>query len=105
MEVFLQTHSNKKYLLLGPSLVSTVLCCAVLCLVAQLCPTLCDPTDCSPLGDSVYGDSPGKNTGVSYHALLQSCHLLVLYISSKLRKCEKFNQKLLQREISGSPVQ
>ena len=25
----------------------------------------------SPPGSSVYGDSPGKNTGVSYHALLQ----------------------------------
>ena len=38
---------------------------AVLCLVAQLCPTLCDPVDCSPLGSSVHGDSPGRKTGVS----------------------------------------
>ena len=34
-------------------------------------PTLCDPMDCSPPGSSVHGDSPGKNTGVGFHALLQ----------------------------------
>ena len=50
---------------------------AVLCLVAwkkvkvKSCPTLCDPMDCSPPGSSVHGDSPGKNTGVGCHALLQ----------------------------------
>ena len=37
----------------------------------QSCPTLCNPVDCSPLGSSVHGDSPGKNTGVGCHALLQ----------------------------------
>ena len=37
----------------------------------QSCPTLCDPMDCSPPGSSVQGDSPGKNTGVGCHALLQ----------------------------------
>ena len=42
-----------------------------LCLVTQSCPTLCDPMDCSPPGSSVHGDSPGKNTGVGCHALLQ----------------------------------
>ena len=26
---------------------------------------------CSPPGPSVHGDSPGKNTGIGYHALLQ----------------------------------
>ena len=40
-------------------------------LVTQSCLTLCDPMDCSPPGFSIYGDSPGKNTGVSCHALLQ----------------------------------
>ena len=40
-------------------------------LVPQLCPTLCNPMDCSPPGSSVHGDSPGKNTGVGCHALLQ----------------------------------
>ena len=43
----------------------------VLCLVAQLCPTLCDTMGCSPPGSSVHRDSPGKNTGVGCHALLQ----------------------------------
>ena len=43
----------------------------VLRLVTQTCPTLCDPVDCSPPGSSVHGDSPGKNTGVGCHALLQ----------------------------------
>ena len=37
---------------------------AVLCLVAQSCPTLCDPMDCSPPGSSVHEGSPGKSTGV-----------------------------------------
>ena len=41
------------------------------CLVAQSCPTLCDPMDCSPPGSSVHGNSPGKNTGVGSHVLLQ----------------------------------
>ena len=41
------------------------------CLVAQSCPNLCDPMDCSPPGFSVHGDSPGKNTGVGCHVLLQ----------------------------------
>ena len=31
----------------------------------------CDPMDCSLPGHSVHGDSPGKNTGVGCHALLQ----------------------------------
>ena len=43
----------------------------MLYLVAQSCPTLYDPMDCSPLGSSAHGDSPGKNTGVGCHALLQ----------------------------------
>ena len=37
---------------------------AVLCLVAQWCPTLCNPMDCSLPGSSVQGDSPGKYTGL-----------------------------------------
>ena len=44
---------------------------AVLCLVTQSCPTLFNPLDCSPPGSSVRGDSPGKNTRVGCHALLQ----------------------------------
>ena len=37
----------------------------------QSCPTLCDPIDDSPSGSPVPGDSPGKNTGVVCHFLLQ----------------------------------
>ena len=37
----------------------------------QLCPTVYDPMNCSLPGSSVRGDSPGKNTGVGCHFLLQ----------------------------------
>ena len=47
------------------------MCCAVLCLVTLLRLTLCDTTDCSPPRFSAHADSPGKNTGVGCHALLQ----------------------------------
>ena len=43
----------------------------VLCSPVQWCPTLCDPGNCSLPGSSVLGDSPGKNTGVGFHVLLQ----------------------------------
>ena len=43
----------------------------VLRVVAHSCPTLCDPMDCSLPGSSVHADSPGKNTGVGCHGLLQ----------------------------------
>ena len=46
-------------------------CCAVLCLVAQLCPTLFNPMDCNPPCFSVRGASRGKNTGVGRHVFLQ----------------------------------
>ena len=55
----------------GLMLITTFTCCAVLCLITQSCLTLYDPMDCSPPGSSVHGDSPGKNTGVGCHALLQ----------------------------------
>ena len=40
-------------------------------LAAKLCFTLCDPMECSPLGSPIHGNSPGKNTGVGCHFLLQ----------------------------------
>ena len=43
------------------------LCCAK----SLSCVRLCNPMDCSPPGSSVHEDSPGKNIGVSYHALLE----------------------------------
>ena len=42
----------------------------------QSCPTLCDPTDGSPPGSHPW-DSPGKNTGVGYHILLQCMKMKV----------------------------
>ena len=42
-----------------------------MCLVAQSCPTLSDLMDLSLPGFSIHGDSPGKNSGVGCHALLQ----------------------------------
>ena len=54
---------------LNPSVIT------VLCLVSQLCLTFCNPVDCSPPCFSVHGDSPGKNTTVSCHALLQRIFL------------------------------
>ena len=44
-------------------------CCC--CLAVLSCLTLHDPMDCSPPGSSVHGDSPGKNSGVGCHFLLQ----------------------------------
>ena len=48
----------------------TCVCACVLCLVAQLCPSLCNPMDYSPPGFPVHGDCPGENTGMGCHVLL-----------------------------------
>ena len=56
-------YANQKDLLFGM--------CVLMHLVAQTCLTLCNPMDCSPTGSSLHGDSPGKNTGVGCHALIQ----------------------------------
>ena len=57
-------------------------CILPVCLGAQSCPTLCNPRDCSPPGSSVLGDSPGKNTGVGCHALLQG-----IFLTQGLKPC------------------
>ena len=44
---------------------------AVLFLVIQSCLTICNSMDSSSPGSSVHGDSPGENTGVGCHVLLQ----------------------------------
>ena len=44
---------------------------ASLYLVILLCLTFCRPMDYSLPVSSVHGDSPGKNTGVVCHAVLQ----------------------------------
>ena len=42
--------------------------------LAQSCPALCHPMDFSLPASSAHGDSPGKNTGVGCHALLQGTY-------------------------------
>ena len=43
----------------------------IVCISHSVVSDLCDPMDCSPPGSSVHGDSPGKNTRVGCHSLLQ----------------------------------
>ena len=62
-------HLSLRFLLSRNLASSNYHICGRLCLVAQLCPILCDPVDLP--GSSVPGDSPGKNTGVGCHSLLQ----------------------------------
>ena len=53
-------------------LICIFLVTAVCLLSSFSCVWLCEPIDCSPPDLSVHGiDSPGKNTGVGRHALLQ----------------------------------
>ena len=70
------------------------------CLVVQSCLTLCDPMDCSPPGSSVNGDSPGENTGVGCHVLLQGI-FPTQGSNSGLRHCR---QILYQLSHQGSPI-
>ena len=62
---------HKDLVSLNQRIKTTLYGCVRVFLVTQSCPTLGDSTDCSPLGSSVHGDSPGKNSGVGCHALLQ----------------------------------
>ena len=69
-------------------------------LVAQLCPTLCKPMNYL----LCLWDSPGKNTGVGYHFLLQAIfptqgsNLLLLY-------CKQILYGRATREALGSILQ
>ena len=47
------------------------MCSAAAAKLLQSCPTLCDPIDGSPPSSHHPWDSPGKNTGVGCHFLLQ----------------------------------
>ena len=58
------------------SIILKCMSCPVSCSINYMCwterlSTLCGPMDCSLQGSSVHGDSPGKNTGMGCHALLQ----------------------------------
>ena len=79
----LAVHGTLKSLLQHHSSKASILPCSAffivqlshpymcLCLDAQSCPTFCNPMNYSLPGSSVHGASPGKNTGVICHALLQ----------------------------------
>ena len=61
-----KTHQN-----LRVQCVCVCVCVCMCVLVTQSCPTLWDTMDCSPPASFVHEDSPGKNTRVGCHALLQ----------------------------------
>ena len=62
-----------------------------------------DPMDCNPPGTSVHGDSPGKNTGVGCHALLQA--LFPTQRSNPgLTHCKRILYRLRHQGSSISPV-
>ena len=53
-----------------PAIPLLAMCACVLSHFSRV-PLFVIPVDCGPPGSSVHGDSPGKNTGVGCHALLQ----------------------------------
>ena len=61
--------------------------------VTQLCSTFCNPMVCRPPGSSVHADSPGKNTGVGCHALLQG--IISCLFSHTLANIDIINFKIL----------
>ena len=68
-------------------------------LVSQSCLSLCNLMDCSPPGSCPW-DSPGKNTGVGCHALLQGI-FLTWGLNPGLPHCR---QILYHLEPPGKPV-
>ena len=58
----------------------------------QSCPTLCDPIDGSPLGSPRPRDSPGTNTGVGGHFLLQ--RMKVKSESEVAQSCPTFSDPM-----------
>ena len=83
----------------SPLCVYTVLCCAVLCLVVQSCPSLSNSLDYSLPGSSVHEDSPGQNTGLGCHFLLQKI-VLTQGSNPGLLHC---SQILYRLSYQGSP--
>ena len=55
LQLALHMYGSSLSVVLHPRIQSIAGCCAVLCLVTQLCPTLCNPMDSSPPGSSVHG--------------------------------------------------
>ena len=62
----------------------------------QSCPILCDPVDCSPPRLLCPWDSPGKNTEVRCHALLQG-----IFLTQGSNPCLL---RLLHWEVSSLPL-
>ena len=71
--VFFSTHMRDHELLQNPERTNVFINAYVTTATKslQLCLTLCNPMDCSLPGFRPW-DSPGKNTGVGCHFLLQS---------------------------------
>ena len=67
----------------------------------QLCLTLCNPTDGSPPGSPCPWDSPGKNTGVGCHFLLQ--RMKVKSESEVAQQCQTLSDPM-DCSLPGSSV-
>ena len=67
----------------------------------QSCLTLCDPTDGSPPGSPHPWDSPGKNTGVGCHFLLQCVR--VKSESEVAQSCPTLSDRM-DRSLPGSSI-
>ena len=66
----------------------------------QSCPTLCNPIDSSPRGSHPW-DSPGKNTGVGCHFLLQC--MKVKSESEVAQSCPTFHDPM-DCSLPGSSI-
>ena len=88
-------------------------------LVAQLRLILCDPVDCKPARLLCPWDSPGKNTGVSSHFLLQGifltqgsnlgllhCRQILYHLNNQEspHSCRETCKERRQKDFPGGPV-
>ena len=81
--------------------------CVCVCACAHVCAlsysvmlTFWNPMDCSRPGSSFHGDSPGKNTGMGCHVLLQG-----LFLTQEANKGLLHCRKILnQLSYHGSPL-
>ena len=83
------------------------MCCAVLCLVIQLGPTLCNPMDFNLPGSSFHGDSPGKSIGVGCQAPTQKsnpglphCRWILYCLSHQGSPMTNLDRILKSRDIT-----
>ena len=65
----------------------------------QLCPTLWNPMDSNSPGSSVHRDSPGKNTGVGCHALLQG-----IFLTQGWNPCLLHCRQIIYRWATGEAL-